>query len=141
VFNNKLKDSKCCDTSLHIMTSVWPNLQQCIWVSNDTFIPAVSGHCPKNSAIRTNSSRRMSELQSVLSLQKELWYPWLMFCILCTHLVYKYQYLMFMGPCIVNLPSSYCTTALSVWLWLPASWININNCPTRCNYAQFIIFL
>ena len=85
-FNSKLKDSNCSDTSLHIMISVWPNLQQCIWVSNDTFVPAVSGHCPKSSAIRTKSSRRMSELQSVLSLQKELWYPWLMFCILCMHL-------------------------------------------------------
>jgi len=22
-----------------------------------------------------------------------------------------------------------------------ASWINVNNCPTRCDYTQFIIFL
>jgi len=25
--------------------------------------------------------------------------------------------------------------------WVRASWINVNNFPTRCDYTQFIIFL
>jgi len=25
--------------------------------------------------------------------------------------------------------------------WVRASWINVNNSPTRCDYIQFIIFL
>ena len=28
-----------------------------------------------------------------------------------------------------------------IYLWIRASWININNCSTWCDYVQFIIFL